>query len=234
MRDRYQWTDQVSGCSDTCRLQAWADDHTRIEFHIADVDGYIESSFVVFPTRGPAASSDDTAEWPTVEAYVPRTDWPAEMPTGKGGPAADQRHPDQAVLDALEDYRCMLADDDEGDGDDTWVDAYLGDSADETSGEQKELIVRAAARLDALMPGQDMRGERETALGGAVKIILGDETVQDVGRAERRAVHALEQAKLATTGAMVAAELTGRTITGIADMTGLTRRTVYKRLARRG
>lgn len=51
--------------------------------------------------RGGYASTDKTADWPEVERFIPRAEWPEEIYAGVRGPA--ERTPDAAVADAVSD-----------------------------------------------------------------------------------------------------------------------------------
>lgn len=49
--------------------------------------------------RGGYASTDKTADWPEVERFIPRAEWPEEIYAGVRGPA--ERTPDEAVTRAI-------------------------------------------------------------------------------------------------------------------------------------
>lgn len=48
---------------------------------------------------GGFASTDNSADWPEVEKYIPREEWPEEIYAGRRGPV--ERTPDPAVLKAV-------------------------------------------------------------------------------------------------------------------------------------
>lgn len=48
---------------------------------------------------GRRASTDNSQEWPEVERFIPRTEWPREIYAGKHGPVV--RTPDEAVAEAV-------------------------------------------------------------------------------------------------------------------------------------
>jgi hypothetical protein len=66
--------------------------------------------------EGGSASTDNPAEWPEVEKYIPRHEWPEEIYAGQHGPA--ERTPDPAVAQAVAG---ALADWEEAD-EDAWED----------------------------------------------------------------------------------------------------------------
>ena len=122
------------------------------------------------------------------------------------------------------------------------IDAYLGEAASEITTEQRALIRQAAdaiaANLRAAYKG-DAEGEgfeediavlSRDQFATAVRIILGDATLEAVSSAETEARVAYMGAIDETTGAMIAARLMGATPTEIARRTGITRVTIYKRL----
>ena len=51
--------------------------------------------------KGGYASTDKAADWPEVERFIPRTEWPEEIYAGVRGP--DVRTPDEAVANAVSD-----------------------------------------------------------------------------------------------------------------------------------
>lgn len=48
----------------------------------------------------------NTVDWPTVEKYIPRSEWPLPMYAGARGPKI--RTPDEAVADAVTAYKAYL------------------------------------------------------------------------------------------------------------------------------
>lgn len=57
---------------------------------------------------GGRASTDKASEWPEVERFIPRAEWPKEIYAGKHGPAV--RTPDEAVAEAVADAAADWAD----------------------------------------------------------------------------------------------------------------------------
>lgn len=59
------------------------------------------------------ASTDKTSEWPEVERFIPRREWPKEIYAGKHGPVV--RTPDEvvaeAVAEAVADWEEVLGED---------------------------------------------------------------------------------------------------------------------------
>lgn len=91
-------------------IEATAPDGVTIKFHADDIGGEIVASFygdLPVPEYGKDFfDSDDTRDWPIVERYVPRDEWPDCMRVGQRGPK--QRHPApevQAVIKAAETDR---------------------------------------------------------------------------------------------------------------------------------
>ena len=122
------------------------------------------------------------------------------------------------------------------------IDTYLGDIAGEITTEQRDLIrqaadaidtnLRAAYKDDAESEGfeDDIDDLSQDQFATAVRIILGDTTIEAVSSAETDARASYMAAIDATTGAMIAARLMGATPTEIARATGISRVTIYKRL----
>jgi len=64
----------------------------------------IKISLLIFDSAlpGGSASTDNTQEWPLVERYIPRAEWPAEIWGGYRGPA--ERTPAPEVAAAVAQY----------------------------------------------------------------------------------------------------------------------------------
>lgn len=109
------------------------------------------------------------------------------------------------------------------------VDAWLGPAAADTTPEQRAQITDAAARVAARYPDPDLSDAREAALNAAAKVILGDDTLEDIsaGYLTQRRILAERHAEL--TGALIA---TGGTETSLAQRAGVTRITVRKALGK--
>lgn len=122
------------------------------------------------------------------------------------------------------------------------INAYLGDIAGEITAEQRDLIRRAADAIGANLRTtykddtdtegfeDDINELAQAQFATAVRIILGDATLETVSSAEVDARATYMAAIDATTGAMIAARLMGATPTEIARATGISRVTIYKRL----
>ena len=52
-------------------------------------------------------ATDDCRTWTDLERFIPRAEWPAEINVGQRGPR--WRHPDPAVVQAIDTYRQELA-----------------------------------------------------------------------------------------------------------------------------
>ena len=88
-------------------IAAEAPDGAVISFHTGFDGEEVHPSFTV--QKGWRAwDSDDPADWPEIEKYVPREKWPEGMYVGKHGPT--ERNPDPAVETCLakaESRRCL-------------------------------------------------------------------------------------------------------------------------------
>lgn len=69
-----------------------------------DCQDEIKISLLIFDSSlpGGSASTDNTQEWPLVERYIPRVEWPAEIWGGYHGPA--ERTPAPEVTAAVAQY----------------------------------------------------------------------------------------------------------------------------------
>ena len=113
--------------------------------------------------------------------------------------------------------------------------AYL---ADQGTPDQQQLFQDAADRIHALYTQaypdspEDMPSMTADQLSGAAQYALGDATLTSLGR-EVSALYTQYLRALDTLqGAMVAAEQDGMPLTRIAEKSGLSRTSVYKRLGR--
>ena len=91
-------------------IEATAPDGVTIKFHANDIGDDIVASFYgdlpVPESRKDYFDSDDTRDWPIVERYIPRSEWPDCMSVGQRGPK--RRHPVpevQAIIKAAEASR---------------------------------------------------------------------------------------------------------------------------------
>lgn len=88
-------------------LFAIAEDGARVELHLDDRDGEVRPSFIVH-TEHDYFSTDCAEDWPCIEKYVPREQWPSQMYAGGDGPLPSERTPDPAVADAVRQYQVIL------------------------------------------------------------------------------------------------------------------------------
>ena len=93
-------------------IEATAPDGATIKFHAEDTGDEIVASFY---GRLPAPEygkdffdSDDTRDWPIVERYIPRDEWPDCMGVGQRGPKQRNPAPEvQAIVKAAEASRAV-------------------------------------------------------------------------------------------------------------------------------
>lgn len=71
-------------------------------------DGEIKPEFVIQIGRD-AYSTNNTADWPMVEKFIPRSEWPEEMFAGQRGP--ETRTPDAAVQKVIDELKKQLEED---------------------------------------------------------------------------------------------------------------------------
>lgn len=85
------------------------------------------------------------------------------------------------------------------------IDDYLSkEVAEETSGTKRAAIQAAADQIEAAYPDPDDADARANALNAATQIILGDETIEQIGGAYLAARRRMEEAREALTGAIIA------------------------------
>lgn len=80
----------------------------------------------------------------------------------------------------------------------------LGDAYADTTPEQRDRIDRAATAIDTRWPDPDLADTRQTALNGAMALILGADTLEDVGQRMNAARAAYQEALVELTGALIA------------------------------
>lgn len=93
-------------------IEATAPDGVTIKFHADDTGDDIVASFY---GRLPVSEfgkdffdSDDTRDWPIVERYIPRSEWPDCMRVGQHGPKQRNPAPEvQAIIKAAEASRAV-------------------------------------------------------------------------------------------------------------------------------
>ena len=112
---------------------------------------------------------------------------------------------------------------------------WLGDS--EPTDGQREQIARAAAMIETRYPAPadgetaDVMADREQALSGAVQVILGDSTPDELAETWLAAVQAAAEAHAEMTGAIIAASATASE-RALADRLGVARDTIRKALGK--
>ena len=77
----------------------------EIGFYIDYADGEIDPSFSI-NENGDWFSTDSTEDWPRVEKYIPRSEWPEPMFVGQHGPKV--RTPDTAIREAVEAFKKQI------------------------------------------------------------------------------------------------------------------------------
>ena len=71
-------------------------------------DGEIDVEFVIQIGRE-SYSTNNTADWPMIEKFIPRSEWPAEMFAGQHGPK--DRTPDAAVQKVIDELKKQIEQD---------------------------------------------------------------------------------------------------------------------------
>lgn len=81
--------------------------------------------------------------------------------------------------------------------------AYLGDSYDALSDDQRAALLRAADQIARRWPDPDDADLRGEAMAAATMIVLGDATDEDVGAGYAAARRAEQDARARLTGAII-------------------------------
>jgi len=105
----YNWNPAPASDYTGAVLVATADNGAVIRLHLDAFDDEIEAAFVIETKPGKFITTEASADWPAVERYLPREEWPEEIYAGQHGPT--ERHPDPAVTKAIDAYRRMILDD---------------------------------------------------------------------------------------------------------------------------
>ena len=85
------------------------DDETITALFGAEIfDGEIDAEFVIQIGRE-SYSTNNTADWPMVEKFIPRSQWPEEMFAGQHGPKV--RTPDAAVQKVIDELKKQIEED---------------------------------------------------------------------------------------------------------------------------
>lgn len=110
-------------------------------------------------------------------------------------------------------------------------DAWLGPALDDMSDEQLEAFDDAARQIFDRYPASDDNPAAGTeALSGALQVILGDDTLTNLGADRAAAQSALDRAHARLQGAILASRQLGPS--EIARQSGLSRQTVHLLLNR--
>ena len=110
-------------------------------------------------------------------------------------------------------------------------DAWLGPALEQMSSEQLEAFDDLAAEIeDRYPPSEDDPDSAVPALSGALMILLGDDTLEGLGGAYRRAVAAAEEAHGQLIGGVLASRELGLGPSEIHRRSGLSRMSVTKAL----
>ena len=107
------------------------------------------------------------------------------------------------------------------------LDAWLGDT--ELTAEQRTTLESAIDHLNTRYDDEDAVGE---GMGGALRVILGDDTLEGVAAEWARARAAERDAMARLAGAIIAAAVQGVPETTIAERTVVNRMTVRKALGK--
>ena len=105
---RYNWNPATTSDYPGAVLAATADDGAVIRLHLDSFDDEIEAAFVIETEPGRFITTEASGDWPAVERYLPRSEWPEEIYAGEHGPS--ERTPDSAVTKAVAAYRRMILD----------------------------------------------------------------------------------------------------------------------------
>ena len=85
------------------------DDETITALFGAEIfDGEVKAEFVIQIGRE-SYSTNNTRDWPMVETFIPRSEWPAEMFAGQHGPKV--RTPDAAVQKVIDELKKQIEQD---------------------------------------------------------------------------------------------------------------------------
>lgn len=87
-------------------LAANAEDGTRLLFGAEIIDEQVFAEFAVCRVASDTFTSRFTEDWPEVEKYIPRSEWPNVIYAGRRGPAG--RHPDPEIAAAVAEVEADL------------------------------------------------------------------------------------------------------------------------------
>lgn len=103
----YTWTEAPDWMPEAILYTCLSTDemYIGIGFYIDYADGEIKPSFSIVEEME-WFSTNSTEDWPTVEKYIPRAEWPEPMFVGQRGPKT--RTPDKAILEAIEAFKKQI------------------------------------------------------------------------------------------------------------------------------
>lgn len=109
---RFNWRPTEGSWDAGAVLIADAGANATIRLFIEDFDDEVRPVIAVEETdedfhRIGWYATDDCRTWTDLERFIPRAEWPAEINVGQRGPR--WRHPDPAVVQAINTYRQELA-----------------------------------------------------------------------------------------------------------------------------
>ena len=230
MIDRYEWSRRTRYVPEEGRDVEWLETVTpsgvtvRVELRPHPDEPGVPAPIIMVETPdGRTASSSRVEDWPLIETVLPRQEWPGEVWAGVDGPDPEDRRPDQAVADAIEEFHRDLQNAKADDGVDEVL-AWLGDAV------QLDLFRQAVTRIDDALVGEERSDEREAAMIAALELICEQTTLSQEAEDEHRARFRYEKAMCRTQGAMIAADLAGIGVSQIAEETRFSRVTVYRRI----
>lgn len=111
--------------------------------------------------------------------------------------------------------------------------AWLGPAAEEMDDERRERFEREAAEIFTRIPDDDLADERDAALSALVQYMLGETTLDDVGRQRVSTQRAARTALIASQQVARLAVLDGVPEAEAARRAGIDRMTVRKMLGKR-
>lgn len=103
------WTKAERFDGDGALIAADLDNGARAVIY-GDYQDEIKITLLIFDSSlpGGSASTDNTQEWPLVERYIPRSEWPEEIYAGLRGPV--ERTPDSVVAAAIAEFTAEYED----------------------------------------------------------------------------------------------------------------------------
>ena len=111
------------------------------------------------------------------------------------------------------------------------VEAWLGPALDDMTAEQVDAFARMVEAIGDRYPGADEADVRELASSGALQVMLGASTLDELGRALAGARRVEREAMAMLTGAIIAASAS-QSESEVARRASVTRMTVRKALGK--